>query len=167
MMEGFPQMLADATDVGDVFDVVKAAVRESLGRGRAGLMLGLAPLGFAQEGFIGAYHQVGSNLIVMNANLLKKIEQENPEQLKNYTFHLLLHEYLHSLGIVDEERCRAVTELVSKETFGEDHIIAKIAENFEAFLPNMKYAEHNFQPPNQADITLVPGFDKDGTRYIG
>jgi len=167
MLMGFPERLEGAREVGDVFELVKEAVRESLGRGRAGLMLGLAPLGFSPQGFIGAYHQMGSNLIVMNSSLLKRIEQESPSHLKYYTFHLLLHEYLHSLGIAEEERARAVTFIVSRDSFGEDHVVTKIAEKFESFLPNLVYPGEGFNPPEHADITLIPGFDKDGTRYIG
>ena len=167
MSETFNTRLQDAGDVGDIFELVKSAVHESLGRSRAGLMLGLSSLGFAPQGFIGAYHQIGSNLIVMNASLLKKIEAEKPERLKEYTFHLLLHEYLHSLGVVDEERCRVLTFIVSKDCFGEKHIVTKIADSFESYLPNLQYPSAEFQPPEEAYITLIPGFDKDGTRYIG
>lgn len=166
-MDEFVQMLENARDVGDIFEVVKASVRESLGRSRAGLMLGLSALGFSSQGFVGAYHQVGSNLIVMNSTLLRRIEQENPDALKHYTFHLLLHEYLHSLGILEEERARAVAFVVSKEAFGEDHPVTQIADSFEAFLPNLVYPGEGFQPPQSADITLVPGFDRESTSYIG
>lgn len=159
--------LERAEHVGDVFELVKLAVREALSRSRAGLMLGLSPLGFSPDGFIGAYHQVGSNLIVMNSSLIQRIQKEKPEMLNAYTFHLLLHEYLHSLGIVEEERCRAVTYVVSNEIFGEDHVVTKIAEKFEQFLPDLHYLGEGYQPPQEAYITLVQGFDRDGTRYIG
>lgn len=163
----FSERLERSREVSEIFDLVKESVREALGRSRAGLMLGLSPLGFTPTGFIGAYHQVGSNLIVMNSSLLQKISAEKPEMLKYYTYHLLLHEYLHSLGIVDEARTRTITYIVSKESFGEGHIVTEIAENFEKFLPNLKYPQQEFQPPDQAHITLVPGFDREGTNYIG
>ncbi|MBI4021073.1 MAG: hypothetical protein HY369_02430 [Candidatus Aenigmarchaeota archaeon] len=156
-----------ARDVADVFEVVKAAVRDALGRSRAGLMLGLSPLGFASQGFVGAYHQMGSNLIVMNATLLKRIEQQSPDRLIPYTFHLLLHEYLHSLGVVDEPRTRATALLVSTEIFGDEHIVTKIADNFEAFLPGLAHPGEGYQPPASADVTLIQGFDREATRYIG
>ena len=128
-MNEMSQMLEKAREVGDIFEIVKQSVRESLGRSRAGLMLGLSPLGWSPQGFVGAYHQVGSNLIVMNSSLLKRISKESPDKLKYYTYHLLLHEYLHSLGILDEGRVRAVTLMVSSEIFGEKHMVTKIAEN--------------------------------------
>lgn len=163
----YAEALENASEVGDIFELVKRCVHEVLGRSRAGLMLGLSPLGFSPQGFIGAYHQVGSNLIVMNSSLLGKIGEERPEMLKYYTFHLLLHEYLHSLGILDEGRARGVTYIVSKEAFGEDHIVTRIAGNFEAYLPNLMFPGDNFRPPETADITLIQGFDRDGTSYIG
>jgi hypothetical protein len=165
-MNDFATRLEQAKEIGDIFILVKETVRESLNRGRAGIMLGLSPLGFSPNGFIGAYHQLGSNLIVMNSTLLNKIGEEKPSMLRYYSFHLLLHEYLHSLGIVDEGRARAMTYLVSKENFGEEHIVTKIAENFEKFLPNAKHPGE-LNPPETANITLIPGFDKEGTDYIG
>lgn len=167
MENHFSERLETAQDFADIFDIVKDAVRSALGRSRAGLMLGLSPLGFAQQGFIGAYHQVGSNLIVMNSSLLKRIQKDKPEMMNYYIFHLLMHEYLHSLGVLDEARTRAVTYMVSKEVFGMGHMVTKIAEKFEAFLPNLVYPGESYKPPDAADITLIPGFDKEGTSYIG
>ncbi|MBI4181352.1 MAG: hypothetical protein HY520_00080 [Candidatus Aenigmarchaeota archaeon] len=166
-MNDFANRLEGAKDIADVFEVVKAAVRESLGKSRAGLMLGLSPLGFAPEGFIGAYHQPGSNLIVMNSSLLRKIQEERPEKFRAYAFHLLLHEYLHSLGMVEEERCRAAAWHISRECFGEGHLASRIAEKFEAFLPQLRHAGGDYQPPQEALVTLVPGFDREATSYIG
>lgn len=75
-------------------------------------MLGLVNLGMKKGYFIGAFHPVGSNIIVMNKSPLK-IAMENTEKkiYNSYCFLLLLHEYLHSLGYLDEEKVR---ELLKK-----------------------------------------------------
>src|SRR5207237_10575686 len=53
----------------EVFQLVKRSVKTSIGRRRTGLMLGLADL----PDYIGAFHQMGSNFIVMNRSLLDQI----------------------------------------------------------------------------------------------
>lgn len=167
MSERFEIMLEKAETVGDVYNIVKSAVAEVLRRERAGLMLGFSELGLNQNGFVGAYHQMGSNLIVVNSTLLEKVQKTNPSLLKPHMFHLLLHEYLHSLGIVDEERTKALTYFVSKEAFGEEHLVTRIADNFEKFIPNMVYPSEKFKPPENSNITLIEEFDKENTTYIG
>ncbi len=164
--ENFAGRLERAEKVGEIFQLVKDCVRHSLGRGRAGLMLGLSPLGFGSQGFIGAYHQLGSNLIVMNSSLLGSIGGEEPSILKHYIFHLLLHEYLHSLGIAEEGRVRALTYTVSRDVLGEGHVATSIAKSFESYLPKLRYPGQEFQPPEHASVTLVPEFDSEGTSYI-
>ena len=49
---------------------------------------------------VGAYHEMGSNAIVMNRNIMKIVwrSTESRQQRNAYTFMILLHEYLHTLG---------------------------------------------------------------------
>lgn len=89
-------------DLIDTFESVKEVVRKTAGRSRAGLMLGLQELGTFPNGFVGAYYPINSNLIVMNKTPLRRIKETNPHLLEPYSFHVLLHEYIHSLGIIDE-----------------------------------------------------------------
>ena len=107
----------------DIFENVKDAVRKSEGRSRTGLMLGMQELGSTQNGFIGAYFPVASNIIVINKTPLRRIIETNPQLLKPYGFHVLLHEYIHALGYLDEEITKRKTYEISKENFGENHII--------------------------------------------
>ena len=149
-MEDFPAELERADSFSRLLDLVKACVHDVLGRSRAGLMLGLSPLGLSPQGFIGAYHQMGSNLIVLNESLLDKIGKEKPELLQYHVFHLLMHEYIHSLGIVDEQQTRLLTQMVTEKVFGQGHVLAKIAKDFERYLPDLRYAPMDFQPPEMA-----------------
>ncbi|MBI4173516.1 MAG: hypothetical protein HY519_02235 [Candidatus Aenigmarchaeota archaeon] len=166
-MNFFEQEFAKADDFTKLFDLVKLCVNEVLGRSRAGIMLGLSPLGTSPQGFIGAYHQLGSNLIVLNESLLQRIGRQRPELLKHHVFHLLLHEYVHSLGIVDEQSTRLLTEAVTEKVFGPEHILSMVAKNFEKYLPDLRHAPADFQPPEQAHITLLDSFGQEDVGYIG
>src|SRR5205807_5093981 len=96
------ERLDHSFDFSDVFVLVKRSVKSSLGRRRVGLMLGLADL----PDYIGAFHQMGSNFIVMNRSLLDQVTKlaKDRRYLNAYVFYTLLHEYLHTLGYVDEGR---------------------------------------------------------------
>ncbi len=53
-------------EIGDIFEVVKAAVWDNHRASCGGLMLGIANLGNHPQGFLGAFYPVGTNVIVMN-----------------------------------------------------------------------------------------------------
>lgn len=98
----------DACDnLADIFELVKQAVKKFLGQHRSGLMLGMANLGMRRGSFVGAFHPLGSNIIVMNrAPFDVALRATDKKVLNAYCFHLLLHEYLHALGYVSEEEVR-------------------------------------------------------------
>jgi hypothetical protein len=82
------------------------------GRGvrRAGLSLGLADMGMYRGGFIGGMHFHPGNEIVMNKSPLREIIKSQPYNIVwAYTYHILLHEYIHSLGVIDERQCKLDT----------------------------------------------------------
>lgn len=152
----------------ETFEKVKKAVQKSERRSRAGLMLGLQELGSSLSGFIGAYYPVSSNIIVVNKTPLRRIIETKPQLLKPYGFHVLLHEYIHALGYLDEEITKRKTYEISKENFGEDHIITKLALDIRQFFPNLVYPIQGWLPPDQTPkIQLVKGFDWSNTNnYI-
>ncbi|MCK4364779.1 MAG: hypothetical protein KAW45_01885 [Thermoplasmatales archaeon] len=152
----------------DIFENVKDAVRKSEGRSRAGLMLGIQELGSTLNGFIGAYYPVASNIIVINKTPLRRIIETNPQLLKPYGFHVLLHEYIHALGFLDEELTKRKTYEISKENFGEDHVITKLSKDMVQFFPNLVYPIHGWLPSSETPrIKLVKGFDWSNTNnYI-
>ena len=152
----------------DTFEEVKEVVRQKEKRTRAGLMLGLQELGATLNVFIGAYYPVSSNIIVMNKTPLRRIIETNPQLIKPYGFHILLHEYVHSLGFLDEEITRLKTYEISKKHFGEEHIITQLSTNIKKFFPNLVYPIHGWIPlKNIPPIEIVQGFDKSNTEnYI-
>lgn len=161
----FPALLDGARGLSDIFEIVKRAVERDVGYARGGLMLGLADLGNHPHGFIGAFYPIATNVIVMNKIPLARIQETNPQLYRAYAFHVLLHEYLHSVGFIDERQCRTKVHAISRELFGEQHPVTLIAEDVTKFFPNLVYPDVAWQP-DDLRIELVPGFDRGNTGYI-
>jgi hypothetical protein len=155
-------------DLIETFESVKEAVRKSEGRSRAGLMLGLQELGTSPNGFIGAYYPMTSNIIVVNKTPLRRIIDTNLKLFKPYVFHVLLHEYIHSLGFLDERTTERKTYEISKDNFGKKHVITQLSINMKQFFPNLVYPNYGWLPPEKIPaIELVYGFDRSNTsNYI-
>lgn len=152
----------------DTFEEVKSVVQKHQNRSRAGLMLGFQELGASLRGFIGAYFPVASNIIVINKTPLRRITQTKPSLLQPYGFHVLLHEYIHSLGFLDEDITKQLTYEISKKHFGQKHIITELATNMEKYFPNLVYPIHGWRPQKQfPPIEIIQGFDRSNTHnYI-
>jgi hypothetical protein len=155
--------LESAKDLPDIFEIVKTAVRKSTGMERPGLMLGLANLGGGPEGLIGAFYPIATNIIVMNTLPLKRIKETDPALYKPYVFHILLHEYLHTLGIIDETATRKKAYEISTETFGKEHVVTQLAADLSRFIPKLVYPVYGWQPPEEYQLELVKGFDRSST----
>ena len=161
----FDTKLQNAKTLADIFEVVKAAVWESRKKSRAGLMLGLANLGNHPQGFFGAFYPVGSNVIVMNKIPLERIKETMPELYKPYIFHVLLHEYLHTLGYLGESGVRQMAHEITAQVFGEEHLATKIAKDTTLFFKNLVYPNAAWQPDDM-NLELVGGFDRESASYI-
>jgi hypothetical protein len=162
----FAEKLEKASSLADIFELVKEAVGLSTGRSRAGIMLGLAELSCNEEMMLGAFFPVGSNIIVMNRVPLEVIAKSKPEMLNPYSFYILLHEYLHSLGVMDERSTREETYKICMKCFGEEHLATQIAKDFGAFLPYIVPHLQGYAPPDRLKIELVKNFDRSSVTYI-
>ena len=164
-MDRFNNKLEALESLGEIFELVKESVSSALNKRRAGLMLGLSNLGGSQEkGFIGAYYPFGSNIIVMNRLPLEQISLVRPDLYKPYSFYILLHEYIHSLGYADERLTRETALSVAKETFGNDHPVTELARDFSKFLPFLVPKTDFVQGDNR--IELIKDFDRSSTTYF-
>jgi hypothetical protein len=159
----FDKRLDSADDLADIFEIVKFAVRKTTGRERSGLMLGLANLGGGPQGFIGAFYPVATNIIVMNSLPLKRIKETDPVLYKPYVFHILLHEYLHTLGIIDESATRQKAYDISLKLFGKEHPVTQFAADLARFVPKLVYPVYGWQPSEDYQLELVEGFDRSST----
>jgi hypothetical protein len=157
---------ARARTLPDMFEVVKDLVECELGLHRAGLMLGMVDMGIAPQGFVGAFFVVGGNAIVVNRQAMGMVESRSPELLKGYKFYILLHEYLHSVGVIDEQRCRAVAADLAGRAFGKGHDVTRIASDFGGMFRYIVTPEYGYVPPEDPRMELIPGFDRSSVTYI-
>lgn len=167
-MRSYALKLDEAKSLADIFEIVKEGVRKVMKTGRAGLTLGLAELSGGQNCWIGAFYPVGSNTIIMNKTPLRRIAETEPRLYNAYAFHVLLHEYLHSLGYIEEGRARNLVYWISQELFGEDHLVTQMAKDMSKFLPNLTYPAQGYIPQNLEglEIEMVKDFDRSSITYI-
>jgi len=153
----------------NIFKRVKSDVRKIYKRHRAGLSLGLVEMGIYKGGFIGGMHFPPGTDIVMNKTPLKIILKEQPYEIVwAYIYHILLHEYIHSLGVLDEQQCRNITLRISEKIFKENnHPAIILAKNgIATFFPNLPliYAPPDLKPELQ--IEYIYNFDQESYDYI-
>ncbi len=162
----YEKELKNAKTFADIFEVVKQMVMEHLGTEQAGLMVGVTDLGAHAQGFIGAFYSLNSNMIIINKRPLARILQTNPSLYNYYLFHVMLHEYVHSIGSYDEAQTRQLVYEVSEHYFGAGHIVAQLASNIEKFMPSLTYPIKGYMPPQDINIEFVKGIDRKNTNYI-
>ena len=162
----YEKELKKAKTFADIFEIVKEMVREFLGAEQTGLLVGVTDLGAHSRGFIGAFYSLNANMIIINKKPLARILQTSPSIYNYYLFHVMLHEYIHSIGSYDEAQTRPLVHEVSHHYFGEGHIVTQLASNIEKFIPNLTYPVQGFQPPQDINIEFVRGIDKKNTNYI-
>jgi hypothetical protein len=155
------QRLDQARNYDDVFAVVRESVRRVLGKERVGLGLGLSDL----PAQIGAYWQVTGNIIILNERLIRVLDATEPQaQRTAYLYVVILHEYLHALGFLDERTDRQIVSRVATQALGEEHAGAQLARGdlWEIF-PQLRSAGTG----DGQRVKIVRGFDSESTnRYI-
>jgi len=158
----YSEELDRCENFGDVFELVKKSVKDSLGQWRAGLMLYLADLPM----YIGAFHGVGSNAIVMNRRLLDLTvkSSRSRREINSYVFYILLHEYLHSLGYIEEDKVRRLVHAVAERTFGEEHPATQMAVTGPAAI--LSRIHRPVEEPSGSDVEIVRDFDRSNQTYF-
>lgn len=155
-------ILDGPADYDAVFRVVRGAVQRVLGLERPGLGLGLSNL----PPQLGAYWQVTGNLIVMNEGLVEmmRANARSSLELNSFLYVILAHEYLHSLGYLDERAVRQVTAYVTHVAFGPGHMATRMAEgDLWQMFPFLAYAPSG----DGRRLKVVTRFDLATTeRYI-
>ena len=158
----FVEKIASLKDFDEIFELVKAVVLQKFKLHRAGLSLILQMM----PSSLGAYHMLGSNAIVVNTYLLTILKKTviSTEEYNSYLFMVLAHEYLHSLGIVDENAVRQMTFELCKWMLGNDHTATKMAKEG----PSAIYPELRSMVQSQfgRDFQVVRNFDKTNQTYI-
>lgn len=157
----FREQLLKLKDFNEAFELVKLAVNIKFNIHRAGLSLILQGL----PSRIGAYHILGSNIIVANRTILNIIQQhKSTEEYNSYLFMVLTHEYLHSFGIVDEFRVRQMTYDLCSSLLGNEHAASIMAkEDPSALFPELILLRENRFDKH---FEVVKNFDKTNQSYI-
>ena len=154
--------IANSVDFNEVFDLVKSNVLKKFDLHRAGLSLTLQVM----PSNLGAYHILGSNIIVLNKFVLSIIKQSSKtsEDYNSYLYMVLVHEYLHTFGITDENAVRQMTYDLCRSIFGESHISTLMAKDDPSrIFPQLKnITNHTFY--NQFEV--IENFDKASISYI-
>ncbi len=147
----------------EVFELVRKGVEEVIGMRRVGLTLLLQDM----PGFIGAYHVIGSNYIVVNRTVLNAVRRlaKSDEEYNSYMFVVITHEYLHSLGITDEMRVRRLAYDICNSLLGDDHVATKMASSDPSSLyPEIRYLVNvGFGK----DFQVIKDFDNSNLTYVG
>ncbi|UCD45010.1 MAG: hypothetical protein JSV27_00415 [Candidatus Bathyarchaeota archaeon] len=150
--------LERAKDYGDIFALVKKAVKRSLGQHRVGLMLYLGNLPMR----VGAFHPLGTNDIVLNRRLLEASAKTEPKW-KAYVFSILLHEYLHTFGYVNERQVRGLTYRICLDNFGSGHPVVEAALTG----PWVNLSPEEFESiGEEMDLERVKNFERIDSGYI-
>ena len=165
MRTDYRTCLDEAKSLPDIFELVKSLVLKSMGKSRGGLMLGMANLGNHPQGFFGGFFTTGSNVIVLNKIPLQRIKETRPELYKPYVFHVLLHEYIHSLGYLDETDVKSRVFAITREALGEEHLATQIAANAGEFIKHLAYPDVTWKAEDEG-LELVQGFDRSSVSYI-
>ena len=148
-------------DFNEIFDFVKTTVSIVFKMNRTGLNLILQGM----PSSLGAYHVLGSNVIVANRYILEYIQNtKSKEEYNSYIFAVLAHEYLHSLGITDENKVRNMTYKLCSDIFGMDHITAKFANNPLNAFPQLQLLANN---KFDKSFMQIKKFDDKNISYIG
>ena len=148
-------------DFDKVFSIVKSTVRSVTGKERSGIGLALSDL----PATLGAFWQVGGNYIVMNQVLIDAMTRmtSSPREFNSFIYMILTHEYIHSLGYIDEMDARRMTAIVAKKSFGENHPAFQMSNgDLWSLYPDLK----NVAGGRGESIRIVGNFDSSSTSYI-
>jgi hypothetical protein len=150
------------TDFNEAFELVKSTIEAKFKMHRAGLSLILQGLPTK----LGAYHVLGSNLIIVNKRVLDIIRMyKSNEEYNSFLFMVLAHEYLHSLGVIDEIQVRNMTYNLLGFLVGEDHIATKMTryQPWDLFPELGLFHDNSFE----WKFEIIKNFDKTTQSYIG
>jgi len=153
--------LLDLKDFNEVFEFVKTSVNSVYDMKRAGLSLML----HGMPARVGAYHVLGSNVIAINSVLLELVRKHSTSnyEYNSYLFTVLLHEYLHSFGILDENTVRNMSLKLCENFFGENRIVTVIAEDPLKIFPQIGLVRYD---KYESKFELIKNFDNSNQTYI-
>lgn len=159
---GLRKSLETAESYAAVWQIVTDTAYAVLRKKRRSLMLFLDDLPLQ----IGAYYPVGTNNIVLNRRLVDIVEStlSDKKTVNALVYNLLLHEYLHSLGELSEDKVRLQVLLVARECFGDEHIVTVLAQKSPWILLKDIPFERNIA--TRRAMQIVQNFEKTTDKYV-
>lgn len=148
-------------DYDKIFSVVKNTVRFVTRKERSGLGLALSDL----PATLGAFWQVGGNYIVMNQVLIDAMTRltSSTREFNSFIYMILTHEYLHSLGFIDEMEARKMTAEVALKSFGKNHPAFTMSNgDLWTIYPQLR----TIAGGTGQNMKIIGNFDSSSTSYI-
>ena len=164
-MKELDRKIRNAGSLPELFELVKKTVWNFLGKEQAGLLLGLADLGGSPDAVLGAFYSPDANTIVMNTAPIAKLQRKNPGIINYYSFYILLHEYVHAIGVYDEAMTRELTASLAQDLLGDSHTVTALATG-KISITQVHDMEDMFREPKGVEIEYVLGIDRENTKYI-
>ncbi|MCW4031196.1 MAG: hypothetical protein NWE80_02405 [Candidatus Bathyarchaeota archaeon] len=161
-VEHFRSRIDEVEGFSEIWEIVKDTVKVTLGEHRSGMLLFLDDLPL----HLGAYHQLGTNNIVLNRRLVNIVEAvtKSKKLVNAFVYSILTHEYIHALGHVSEAEVRSLVYDVSRGCFGENHIVTTLAEKTPWVI--IKGIPLNQMVIPKQPMELVKNLEKPNQRYI-
>ena len=155
-------MIDGAEGFNGIWKIVKDTVKASLGQHRLGMLLFLDDLPL----HLGAYHQLGTNNIVLNRTLVNIVEAvtKSKKLVNAFVYSILTHEYLHALGHASEAEVRSLVYDISKQCFGTNHTVTTLAEKTPWSL--LKGVPLNELTMPKQPMELIKDLEKPNQSYI-
>jgi hypothetical protein len=91
---------------------------------------------------------------VINRSILKNIRKKS--FYKPFLFHLLLHEYIHSLGFFDEKKVREITYRLSLAL--NDKVVTQFAADMKKITPDVMPSD-SFDEATSFEIVFLPDIE--------
>ena len=161
-VESYRLRIDEAEGFSGIWEIVKETVQVCLDEHRRGMLLFLDDLPL----HLGAYHQLGTNNIVLNRRLVNIVEAvtKSRKLVNAFIYSILTHEYLHALGHVSEAEVRSLVYDISKQCFGDDHIATTLAEKTPWSL--LKGIPLTGMPAPKQAMELIKDLEKPNQPYI-
>lgn len=117
-------------DFSGLYKFISKIVKTILNKEHPKILLGLLNLGFSREQFIGGFFLEGTNEIYLNRTALNIMKKEtSSDHYKAYLIFLLLHEYLHAIGYLDEHKTMKLTTAILLAIFPKGYMLERLARN--------------------------------------
>ena len=92
-------------------------------------------------------------------------KETRPGLFKPFALYVLMHEYIHSSGYLDEQLVRQMVFDISITVMGDSHLATQLAHDPTRFIPDLAYPYFDWKPKD-FKMELVEGFDRGSVNYI-